>query len=530
MHDARSIRLPLVAALAIAAVASSAVAAPRCEKSCKAETAACIGERCAGLGGAARHACLETCKGIGGCARIRTFAYVVSTCTTHAFHQQLLIRHRNCDPVRVLDFPEPGVSALCAIIGQSRTGIVSSPIVGAFHRMGVSPDGRRVVFEVTDDFSYAAPNHLVPPGQEEGIFTVRDDGSGLRRLGPASRDPSFRIVPDASSPTGGFRTSGGTQFSFSPDGRDVVFTDLGPGPGADDAVQIFTLDVATGTRSQLTHLPAVPDRAVGPIGLYPGTAVPFFLPDGRIAFQSFGNLDGTNPEGNLIEFVMNRDGSDLRGVPTPVAVRGGRLVPIFGVTGVGARRRADALSVPGTPMNPEADTSGDAISEVFLIDGKNVLQLTHFGRVDTMTPNLTPDGQHVIFVASADPFGANPSGTCQVFSIGTAGSGLRQLTHFAQPEYSKTGCNALEPPGCQILFPGGVDPATGTLLFYSNCDPFGANRYGDQLFAMRTDGTGLRQLTHARGVVTESDGSTSSENIGPVGVSFVGPIFGSPPL
>src|SRR5262249_30756593 len=161
---------------------------------------------------------------------------------------------------------------------------------------------------------------------------------GLRRLGPASRDPSFRIVPDASSPTGGFRTSGGTQFSFSPDGRAVVFTDLGPGPGADDAVQIFTLDVATGTRSQLTNLPAMPDRAVGTIGLYGGTAVPFFLPDGRIAFQSFGNLDGTNPEGNLVEFVMNRDGSDLRSVATPV-VHGGRLVPIFGVTGVGARRR-----------------------------------------------------------------------------------------------------------------------------------------------------------------------------------------------
>src|SRR5262249_61175268 len=123
---------------------------------------------------------------------------------------------------------------------------------------------------------------------EEGIFVVRDDGSGLRRLGPASRDPSFRIVPDASSPTGGFRTSGGTQFSFSPDGRDVVFTDLGPGPGADDAVQIFTLDVATGTRSQLTNLPAVPDQAVGTLGLYAGTAAPFFLPHARGSFPAVG--------------------------------------------------------------------------------------------------------------------------------------------------------------------------------------------------------------------------------------------------
>src|SRR5262249_52467769 len=184
-------------------------------------------------------------------------------------------------------------------------------------------------------------------------------------------------------------TSAGTQFSFSPDARAVVFTDLGPGPGADDAVQIFTMDVATGNRTPLTKLPAVPDRAVGTLGLYPGTAVPFFLPDGLIAFQSFGNLDGTNPEGNLREFVMNPDGSDLRSVVPPIAVRGGRLVPILGVTGVGVRRRADAFSVPGTPMNPEAGITGGAISEVLLIHGKLGLQLTDLGRADTLTPKLT---------------------------------------------------------------------------------------------------------------------------------------------
>ena len=104
MHDARSIRLLLVAALAIAAAAHSAAAAPRCEKSCKAETAACIGKRCGGLGGAARHACLETCRGIGGCARIRTLAYVVSECRQDARGLKgssvLWIRRGNCDPVR----------------------------------------------------------------------------------------------------------------------------------------------------------------------------------------------------------------------------------------------------------------------------------------------------------------------------------------------------------------------------------------------------------------------------------------------
>jgi hypothetical protein len=514
MHDARSIRLPLVTALAVAVVASSAVAAPRCEKPCKAETAACIGERCAELGGAARQTCLETCRGIGGCARIGTLAYVVSQCTVGGFHQKLQIRQGNCDPVTVLDFPEPGETGRnCTLIGSARFGYVSSPIVGAFQRIGVSADGQHVVFEVTDDF---AGTHLLPPGQQKGIFIVRADGRRLFRLGPASHDPAFRIGMDPASPLGGLRVDVWIPFSFSPDGRAVVLTDLGPGPAGEEAIQIFTLDLVTGERKQLTHLPFVADHPMGAIALAQGTRAPVFLRDGRITFQSFGNLDGSNPEGSLVQFVMNRDGSDLKRVPLPVPLAGSHLVESFGVTGGGAHRAALALSIPGTPVNPAAGFK-DTIQEVFFVDRNNITQLTTFRRVDTQQPNL--DGQRVIFAASADlPGGTNPSGTCQLFSIDTSGAGLRQLTHFSQAAYSVHGCSAFVAPGCSIL-PLGLDPATGILLFFSSCDPFGANPYGDQMFAIRADGTQLRQLTHARGLVSEPDGTVSSENIGPVGTS-----------
>jgi hypothetical protein len=162
------------------------------------------------------------------------------------------------------------------------------------------------------------------------------------------------------------------------------------------------------------------------------------------------------------------------------------------------------------------------MTEIFFFDGKALLQLTKFRRADTGDPALTPDGQRVIFAASADPFGTNPSGTCELFSISTLGTGLRQLTHFSQPEYSVNGCLQLNPPGCRVL-PDGLEPATGTLVFYSSCDPFGTNPYGDQIFAIRPDGTRLRQLTHARGLVTEADGTVSAENIGPIGHSPLSP-------
>src|SRR5262245_36541884 len=211
---------------------------------------------------------------------------------------------------------------------------------------------------------------------------------------------------------------------------------------------------------------------------------------------------------------MHRDGSGLETVPPPAAVPGSHVVPTFQVFGRGrrSRRTTQTLIRPGAPENPSA---GGTIQELFFFDGKSVVQLTDFRCADTAGAGalLTPDGGRAIFAASADPFGTNPSGTCQLFSIRTFGAGLCQLTHFSQPEYSAGGVS----PGCAIL-PLGLDPATGIVVFYATSDPFGTNPYGDQLFVLRPDGA-LRQLTQARGLVTEVDDTVSAENIGPVAYS-----------
>jgi hypothetical protein len=54
------------------------------------------------------------------------------------------------------------------------------------------------------------------------------------------------------------------------------------------------------------------------------------------------------------------------------------------------------------------------------------------------------------------------------------------------------------------------------VLFSSSCDPVGGNPFGNQLFAMRPDGTGLRQLTNAGGMTTDPDGTVHVELPGPV--------------
>ena len=164
-----------------------------------------------------------------------------------------------------------------------------------------------------------------------------------------------------------------------------------------------------------------------------------------------------------------------------------------------------------------------------LRDGKNLLQLTNFGHGDTgVALSSFIDRGRVFFIASANPLpGENPAGVCQVFSINTAGGDLRQVTHLpSDGRLPNTGCfNGAGPALCTIDRELGVvpDKVTGTLPFGSSCDPVGGNPFGDQIFAMRRDGSGLRQLTATRGLTIDPDGTVHSELPGPFAYSRRGP-------
>jgi len=63
------------------------------------------------------------------------------------------------------------------------------------------------LMEVTNDHAIFPGIAAVP--EQEGIFDVRSDGRGLRRLGPASRDPNYVIVPEPRSSSGGLTAKWG---------------------------------------------------------------------------------------------------------------------------------------------------------------------------------------------------------------------------------------------------------------------------------------------------------------------------------
>ena len=166
-----------------------------CPSSCTQQLAECK-QTCAG-GGQGRRDCREACAERTTCtaqgARIRTLAYVVTECTMDpqgltSLQQTFFLRRGNCDPVPVMvvgpSTPAPDPDQLCLQFGESRQSY-SFLRTGVFQHMTLLPDGSGALFNVTKQFSVTPAVTPEPP--EEGIFFVRADGSGLRKLGPASR-------------------------------------------------------------------------------------------------------------------------------------------------------------------------------------------------------------------------------------------------------------------------------------------------------------------------------------------------------
>ena len=191
--------------------ASEAAAKLTCAMTCRKNLAACRKVQCAALRGKDRRECLDRCERSIECptgaaprptggAPLGTLAYVVTECRTLngqlSGGQKLVVRHGDCDPRTIMEFtyPEPVSDpfGVCEPFGSSRAGYVALA-AGPFQRIGVSPDGSLVVFEVTNGFSSLRQAGVEPiplPPDAEGTYSVRADGTDLHRLGPPCRQSS----------------------------------------------------------------------------------------------------------------------------------------------------------------------------------------------------------------------------------------------------------------------------------------------------------------------------------------------------
>jgi hypothetical protein len=271
---------------------------------------------------------LSGCGGDGGSGdtppTLGTLAYVETECrdTWNGFveHQALRIRQGDREPVTVFETPGvgpiAGIGGLCAQWTVGRVG-ATSIYREAFQWVAVSPDGTGVVFEVTDEFSAFPPLPLNLPPEQEGIFWVRADGTGLRRLGEPSRQRTFFITSSGAD-------SQWPGVYFSPSGRTIAFIDKVPDADGYEADQVVTIDVATGTRMQVTQLPpTVPPPPFSPA--VPTANIAPFVDERTISFSSFANPNGANPAGAWLLMTITTDTRELD-VPLPIliAVPGGR--------------------------------------------------------------------------------------------------------------------------------------------------------------------------------------------------------------
>jgi len=446
---------------------------------------------------------------------VRTLVYAVTECQGDdqmlSGSQKFVIQRDGREVVvKEWHFPPlpaavmPGVG-LCHVFGFARDGATSATVYPV-QRFAVSPDASTVVFEVTDDHSLYAPARLIPP-EDEGFFVVNADGTGLRRLSDASREPCWRSEPDPQSPFGVIAAFRCWTLFFSPDGRKVAFTDMGPDETGQEGPQVFTMDVVTGERTQVTRL--VPETAAGPVA-FRVVARPWLEDGTTLRFNTNTEVDGFQM------WTVKADGTEQPDKVPPEAVP--EAIP-------GAVLTDEYRITPGATTVYRGVE--DDISEIYVVARKDptqpesteeLLQLTSFGRPDTGGGGqyLDADEQTVLFFASPDPFGTNPLENCQLFSINTLGGNLRQITQWDEGEHSPIGCTAAAglSPDCRVdAFVAERGAGPDTVIFETSCDQFGKN-LGSALFAIRSDGTGLRQLTHTRGASFYPDGTVSVELAG----------------
>jgi hypothetical protein len=209
-------------------------------------------------------------------------------------------------------------------------------------------------------------------------------------------------------------------------------------------------------------------------------------------------------------FIVGRDGRDFAPFVPPSPLPGSQIVENFQVAG----REGNVLTVTMPYMAAEPRAAGFA-GEVWTRKGSQLLQLTNFARTDTHGGALSRDGGRVVFQASTNRLGTNPMNNCQLFSMPRLGGTIRQLTRFDPPMPSLDGCNRNAPPPACLIGGVQVDPVTDSIVFGWTCDPFGLNPISFQTFAMRQDGSGLRQVTNYAGLRDEPDGGLSVELPGP---------------
>jgi Tol biopolymer transport system component len=200
-----------------------------------------------------------------------------------------------------------------------------------------------------------------------------------------------------------------------------------------------------------------------------------------IVFDANGNYTGQNPDRGFELFVVNSDGSGLRQLTQE---RDARFASFSG------RISRDGMRIAFVSTENLLGTNADHSMELFTIrpDGTGLRQLTFFADPTFIDfpISISDDGSKVVFDANANPLGTNADLLSEVFSINTDGTGLAQITNTVD--------------GTDSFFPS-IRGDGSEVVFFSPADLTGGNPNGaGQIFRANANGTGIVQLTSDPGV------------------------------
>lgn len=374
------------------------------------------------------------------------------------------------------------------------------PNAGSVDLAFLSGDGTTIVFSSNADYLGTNTTHWTE------LFAVQRDGSGLRQLTTAGaapgrirvNDAATRIVFESRSDLTGQNParrsnvfeilSDGTglrQLTVSADPNDVSF--LGGISGNGAKVAYGSTADPFGTNLNRNHeLYVVNWDGTGLKQLTKDTIAQNYWnvagslsDDGTRVFFSSDQRSGTNTDGNTEVWKIGSDGRGLAALTTTTFQPGCREAEAAG-SGNRVAFVASGGALPGG-SNP------DKGKELAIVDssGTGARQLTITVTAEARRPDVTPDGACVVFVSDADLTGGNASRTPQLFRMQADGSGTFQVTSLAS--------GSVEAPS--------VSHDGQTIVFVHDGNPTGGNADGSaEVFTIRADGTGLRQLTSGSGI------------------------------
>lgn len=213
-----------------------------------------------------------------------------------------------------------------------------------------------------------------------------------------------------------------------------------------------------------------------------------------VLFNSYADLDGSNPDENNRTWFVNADGTGIR-----------QLGGVFAGEQL-------ALSYDGSKvafeyyLNPLGN-NGDNNREIFVIntDGSDLTQITLTDSGASWEPEISDDGSRIVFVSDAEPVpGGNVDGNYEVYVANTDGSGIVQITSADENSGTEEYSNQLPTPRAVDISGDG-----NYVLFESNADLTGRGELDfHSLFWATSDGTLIEQQLRPATLPEEADQDT----------------------